>query len=81
MGLSYVSAASPRLADAVATARTENPGNRVVIATYLLAPGYFADLVGRAGAEAVTSPLLTPDDTPAELVETVVERATSGAYV
>ncbi|MFE4468569.1 sirohydrochlorin chelatase [Leifsonia sp. NPDC056824] len=81
VGLGYVSAASPRLADAVASARTANPGTRVVIATYLLAPGYFTDLVGRAGADVTTAPLLTPDDTPAELVETVVERATSGAYV
>lgn len=81
VGLGYVSAASPRLADAVATVRTADPGNRVVIATYLLAPGYFADLVGRAGADTVTSPLLTPDDTPAELVETVVERARNAAYV
>jgi sirohydrochlorin ferrochelatase len=73
----YISAARPRLADAVGAARTT--GSRVVIATYLLAPGYFATLAGEAGADVVTDPLLTPDDTPGELVELVVERAASAA--
>lgn len=69
----YLSAAEPRLADAVAAQRL--PERRVVVATYLLAPGFFADLAGRSGADVVTPPLLTPaEPAPAELVEIVLER-------
>ncbi|WP_374968307.1 sirohydrochlorin chelatase [Terrabacter sp. BE26] len=69
----YLSAAEPKLADAVAAQRL--PGRRVVVATYLLAPGFFADLAARSGADIVTPPLLTSEEpAPAELVEIVVER-------
>jgi sirohydrochlorin ferrochelatase len=69
----YLSAAEPRLADAVAAQRL--PGRRVVVATYLLAPGFFADLAARSGADVVTPPLLLPHEpAPAELVDVVVER-------
>jgi hypothetical protein len=45
------------------------------VATYLLAPGYFADLAARCGADAVTPPLLLPGEPPAmELVDLVLER-------
>ncbi|WP_345216177.1 sirohydrochlorin chelatase [Georgenia halophila] len=72
----YISAASPRLADAVAQARTETADDaRVVVATYLLAPGYFADLAAGCGADVVTEPLLTAEgEPPAELIELVLER-------
>lgn len=69
----FVSAAAPRLADAVADARAQ--GGRVVVATYLLAPGYFADLVAAVGADLVTAPLLRADEEPpAELVHVVSDR-------
>ncbi len=69
----FLSAARPRLADAVAAQRI--PGRRVVVATYLLAPGYFADQAAASGADVVTAPLLTPDRPPApELVDIVIER-------
>ena len=69
----YLSAAEPKLADAVAAQRL--PGRRVVVATYLLAPGFFADLAARSGADIVTPPLLLPHEpAPAELVDVVVER-------
>jgi sirohydrochlorin ferrochelatase len=69
----YLSAAEPKVAEAVATLQ-ESPG-RVVVATYLLAPGFFADLATRAGADVVTAPLLLPDEAPAEvLVDIVLER-------
>lgn len=69
----YLSAAQPRLADAVAGQRV--PGRRVVVATYLLAPGFFADLAGRSGADVVTPPLLLADEPPADdLVDIVLER-------
>src|SRR6478672_7223155 len=64
----FLSAAEPRLPDAVVAQRV--PGRRVVVATYLLAPGFFADLCARSGADVVTPPLLLPDETPAaELVD------------
>ncbi len=69
----YLSAAEPKLADAVAAQRV--PGRRVVVATYLLAPGFFADLAARSGADVVDPPLLLPHEpAPAELVDVVVER-------
>src|SRR6478735_6526890 len=69
----YLSAAEPKLAEAVAAQRV--PGRRVVVATYLLAPGFFADLAGRSGADVVTPPLLLPHEpAPEALVDVVVER-------
>jgi sirohydrochlorin ferrochelatase len=56
----YGSAAEPRVPDAVAAARAAGAG-RVVVASYLLAPGHFHDVLGRAGADADSAPLL-PDD-------------------
>jgi sirohydrochlorin ferrochelatase len=69
----YLSAASPRLGITVAAQRV--PDHRVVVAAYLLAPGYFADLAAGSGADVVTDPLLLPEEPPAdELVDLVVER-------
>ena len=69
----FLSAAEPKLSDAVAAQRI--PGRRVVVATYLLAPGFFADLAARSGADVVTPPLLLPaEPAPVELVDIVVER-------
>jgi hypothetical protein len=71
----FISAAAPRLEDAVVAARAANPGRRVVVATYLLAPGYFATLARRAGADLATRPLLVRgEEPPAELVEIVRDR-------
>jgi sirohydrochlorin ferrochelatase len=75
VNIGFLSAAGPRLADAIATQRAVHPLCRVVVSTYLLAPGYFADLVAEAGGDVVTAPLLSLEDDPAaELVELVVER-------
>ncbi|WP_345506538.1 sirohydrochlorin chelatase [Terrabacter aeriphilus] len=69
----FLSAAEPRLEEAVAAVRM--PGRRVVVATYLLAPGFFADRATRCGADVVTPPLLLPNGpAPDELVDIVVER-------
>jgi sirohydrochlorin ferrochelatase len=69
----FLSAAQPRLTDAVAAQRL--PGRRVVVATYLLAPGYFADQAAASGADVVTPALLLSDQPPApDLVEIVIER-------
>lgn len=71
----YLSAATPRLADAVAEVR-ERTGARVAVATYLLAPGFFADLARDCGADLVSDPLLTAaDPPPPELVEVLTDRS------
>jgi sirohydrochlorin ferrochelatase len=56
----YGSAATPTVPDAVAAARRAG-ADRVVVASYLLAPGHFHDKLAGAGADVVTTPLL-PDD-------------------
>ena len=58
----FAYAASPSVEEAVASVRErqrsgELPGTRVVIASYVLAPGHFHDLVRAAGADAVSAPL------------------------
>ena len=77
----YLSAAEPALPDAVAAARQAAgvaggpTDHRVVLANYLLAPGYFDDLARRAGADVTARPLLVPDEpAPAELVDIVLDR-------
>lgn len=68
----YGASAKPSVPDAVAMLREEaeggagagesagavDLGGRVVIASYLLAPGYFHDQLAKAGADLVTEPLL-----------------------
>ena len=74
----YLSAARPNLSDAVAQLRAA-PG-RVVVATYLLAPGFFTTLAARAGADLVAPPLLVPEEPPpAQLVDLVLDRYEEGA--
>ncbi|WP_051299243.1 sirohydrochlorin chelatase [Arthrobacter castelli] len=72
----YISAAAPDLATAVAAARRElagaDPAGRVVVASYLLAPGYFASLAAGCGADVVTEPLLAPGHVPPPAVVDVV---------
>ncbi|MBG6084337.1 sirohydrochlorin chelatase [Zhihengliuella flava] len=80
----FVSAAEPTVNDAVATAaerarrgffsRRARRG-RVVVATYLMAPGHFAARVAGCEADVVSQPLLLPGAAvPPELVELVLER-------
>ena len=71
----YLTAAEPRLDEAVRRARSERERSRVVVATYLLAPGHFADVAARCGADLVTPPLLvTGEPPPPQLVDIVLER-------
>jgi sirohydrochlorin ferrochelatase len=56
----YGSAASPTVPDAVLVAR-RGGAERVVVASYLLAPGHFHDKLAGAGADLITAPLL-PDE-------------------
>jgi sirohydrochlorin ferrochelatase len=61
----YGASATPSVPDAVSELRDEEEG-RVVVASYLLAPGYFHDQLAKAGADAVAAPLL-PSPVIAEL--------------
>ncbi|MFE4544827.1 sirohydrochlorin chelatase [Arthrobacter sp. NPDC056727] len=68
----YGASAKPSVPDAVAMLREEaaggagagesaggaSVGGRVVVASYLLAPGFFHDQLAKAGADLVTEPLL-----------------------
>lgn len=66
--IGYGAGAGPSVPEAVAAARADVPrGGRVVVASYLLAPGYFHDRVLESGADVVTAPL-APDVRLAEVV-------------
>lgn len=55
-----------RIAAAVANAR-HGGASRVIAASYVLAPGFFAEVIARAGADVVTAPL-APDERLAGIV-------------
>jgi sirohydrochlorin ferrochelatase len=77
VSVGFISAAKPPLARAISDARALHPSGRVLVSTYLLAPGYFYDLACESGADVVTAPLLTAEGAvPPELVETVCDRYT-----
>ncbi|MFC5928558.1 cobalamin biosynthesis protein CbiX [Cryobacterium melibiosiphilum] len=81
VAIGFLSAAEPRLTAAIATARAEHPRHRVVLASYLLAPGYFQGLAEAAGADLVTAPLLRADaPAPQELVDVVLDRYRAAAH-
>ena len=73
VAVGFLAAADPRL-DAAVHAAAATPG-RVIVADYLLAPGYFHDLAVRmAGGAPVAPPLLGDDEPPASLVDLVIDR-------
>ena len=77
--LAFLSAAEPKLKDLVPKLKFQNPRKRIVVSTYLLAPGYFSDLLQKVGAHLVANPLLSPElATPQQLIDIVVERFTKG---
>ena len=79
VSVGFGSIATPPVAEAVARARADHPGRRVVVAAHLLAPGFFHDRLSRLGAEVVAEPLLpVRDGAPVvdpRLVDLVLERA------
>ena len=78
VAVGFLAAADPRLGDAVAQARES--ARRVIVANYLLAPGYFHDLAVRvADGAPVARPLLDDDAPAASLVDVVVDRYRSAA--
>lgn len=73
VAVGFLAAADPRVGPAVADARTR--AGRVVVASYLLAPGYFHDLAVRlAGDAPVARPLLDDDPPAVSLVDIVIDR-------
>lgn len=70
----YGSGATPRVGAAIRAARGAG-ARRVVVASYLLAPGFFLDRLQQAGADVVTAPL-APDP---RLVAIVLDRYSDGA--
>ncbi|KRC63031.1 hypothetical protein ASE14_04380 [Agromyces sp. Root81] len=71
----FIAAAIPRLHDAIEMIREVHPGVRVVVGSYLLAPGTFYDTAASVGADAIAEPLLLPGEpAPRRLVELVLER-------
>ncbi|OCG75272.1 sirohydrochlorin chelatase [Microbacterium sediminis] len=52
----YAYGATPKVAEAVAAARRAGAA-RVIVASYVLAPGHFANLIAGASADIVTPPL------------------------
>ena len=56
VSIGYGAGCSPSIPQAVAAARKAG-ARRVIAASYVLAPGHFADLVRAAGADLVTAPL------------------------
>ncbi|MEU1971341.1 CbiX/SirB N-terminal domain-containing protein [Microbacterium sp. NPDC019599] len=74
ISVGFLAAADPRLGEAVATARGAASG-RIIVANYLLAPGFFHDLAVRLAHEApVARPLLDDDEPATALVDLVVDR-------
>jgi sirohydrochlorin ferrochelatase len=73
----FGSAAFPTVPDAVTAARRAG-AERVVVASYLLAPGHFHDKLAGAGADVVTAPLL-PDDRIAAVLLDRYDAALHGA--
>ncbi|MGY4858406.1 sirohydrochlorin chelatase [Cryobacterium sp. AP23] len=73
--VAFIAAATPSLTDAVSAARAESPAARVVVASYLLAPGTFARWSQDAGADILSPTLLVDgDEPPAALVDVVLDR-------
>lgn len=75
---SYGAGAEPRVPAAVASARAGASGvARVIVVSYLLAPGYFLDRVLEAGADVVTDPVAGPagaEKPDPRLVQVVLDR-------
>ncbi|MEV4396715.1 CbiX/SirB N-terminal domain-containing protein [Nonomuraea sp. NPDC049607] len=62
----FAASGTPSLREAVDQARTTS-GGRVVVASYVLAPGFFHDRLTGAGADLVTAPL-APDPAVTALI-------------
>ncbi len=71
----YAAGCTPHITDAVDAARAAG-AERVVAASYVLAPGHFANLVAASGADAVTAPLAVGPDGGVEtrVAQVIIDR-------
>lgn len=74
VGVAYAASRQPSVPAAVRAARRRRRGVRVVVVSYLLAPGFFQRRLHDAGADVVTGPLLDATVPDPRLVELVVDR-------
>lgn len=72
--LAFLSAVEPKLKDLVPKLKFQNPRKRVVVANYLLAPGFFDSLARKSGAHLVAQPLLAPAEAPPKQLVNVILR-------
>ena len=73
--LAFLSAAEPKLKDLIPKLKFQQPRKRVVIATYLLADGFFAGLTKKVGAHLASEPLLVDGtEPPQQLVNIIIDR-------
>ncbi len=73
--IGYGASRAPLVPDAVAAARAEHPGRRVVLGSYLLAPGFFQRRLEQAGADLVSAALINGEpESLAPLVGIVMDR-------
>ena len=56
-------------------------GRRVVVASYLMAPGFFYDRLAASGASVVTRPLLDGSEVASDMVSLVLDRFAEAAGV
>ncbi len=72
VAVGYVGGSGTPMAEVVRD--VARPGRRVVIVSYLMAPGFFYDRMQRCGADLVTGPLLDGGPVADELVSLVLDR-------
>lgn len=73
----YVGGTGVPIAEVVQRAAAS--GRRVVIVSYLMAPGFFFDRLGASGADVITRPLLDGTTVDPELVSLVLDRFAEAA--
>ncbi|MEO7015442.1 MAG: CbiX/SirB N-terminal domain-containing protein [Leifsonia sp.] len=79
VSVGFLASAHPRVNTVIGELREAHPGRRIAVATYLLAPGYFARLAAESDADLVSGPLLEAESPPPDaLVEIVLDRARAG---
>lgn len=73
--LAFLSAVEPKLKDLIPKLKFQNPRRKVLVANYLLAPGFFNNLANKAGAHSVAQPLLAEGQPIAsQMVQIVLQR-------
>jgi sirohydrochlorin ferrochelatase len=73
----HVNGSGTPIRDVVRDARRS--GRRVVVASHIMAPGFFFEQLVASGADIVTRPLLDGDEVEPELISLVLDRFADGA--